>query len=90
MKQHLAGIRGQIVPCAAQTEQIGEIMREVLQKFEKFEEEKVRQKEIEVEIGRKRSMKHIMAANPNFDYEGSSSIHCTDASNPFRYVPPSL
>ncbi len=32
----------------------------------------------------------MMAANPNFDYEGSSSIPCTDASNPFRYVPPSL
>ena len=32
----------------------------------------------------------MMAANPNFDYEGSSSIPCTNASNPFCYVPPSL
>ena len=60
------------------------------EKFGKFEEEKAREKEIEVEIGRKRSIKHMMVANPNFDYEGSSSIPCTDTSNPFRYVPPSL
>ena len=32
----------------------------------------------------------MMAANPSFDYEGSSSIPCTDASNPFCYVPPSM
>ena len=30
----------------------------------------------------------MMATNPYFDFEGSSSIPCTDASNPFRYVPP--
>lgn len=32
----------------------------------------------------------MMAVNPNFDHEDSSSIPCTNASNPFRYVPPSL
>jgi len=32
----------------------------------------------------------MMAPNPNFDYEGSSSIPCANASNPFFYVPPSL
>lgn len=58
--------------------------------FQKFEEDKARQKEIEAEIGRKRNIKHMMAGNPNFDYGGSSSIPCTDASNPFCYVRPSL
>lgn len=32
----------------------------------------------------------MLATNPHFDFEGSSSIPCTDASNPFRYVPPSF
>lgn len=32
----------------------------------------------------------MMVSNPTFDYEGSSSIPCTDASSPFCYVPPSL
>eukprot|EP00253_Pinus_taeda_P023608 PITA_23608 len=72
------------------TKQIEDIRKELLEKFEKFEEEKARQKEIEVEIGRKRSIKHIVPANPNLDYDGSSSIPSTYASNPFRYVPPSL
>lgn len=31
----------------------------------------------------------MMVSNPHFDFEGSS-IPGTDASNPFRYVPPSL
>eukprot|EP00253_Pinus_taeda_P035989 PITA_35989 len=31
-----------------------------------------------------------MATNPNYDFEGSSSIPQTDTSNPFRYVPPSF
>jgi len=84
----LAGIRGQITLC--ESPQIGEIRKELLNSFEKFQEEKARQKEIEAEIGRKRSIQKMMATNPHFDFEGSSSIPCTDASNPFRYVPPSL
>eukprot|EP00253_Pinus_taeda_P022909 PITA_22909 len=88
LKQHLAGIRGQITPC--ESPQIGEIRKELINSFEKYEEEKATQKEIEVEIGRKRSIQKMMATNPHFDFEGSSSIPCTNASNPFRYVPPSL
>ena len=71
LKQHLAGVRGQITPCESPTEQIGDIMKELLDKFEKFEEEKARQKEIDAKIGRKRNIKQMMAANPIFDYEGS-------------------
>jgi len=52
----LDGIRGQITPCEVPLTQIGEIRKELLDHFEKFEQEKVRQKEIEVEIGRKRSI----------------------------------
>lgn len=89
LKQHLASIRGQIVPCAAPPKQTGDI-KELLEKFEKFEEDKARKKAIEVEIGRKRILKQMMADNPNFDYDGSSFILCIDASNPFRFVPPSL
>lgn len=90
LKQHLVGIRGQIVPCATLTEQIGDIRKDFLEKFEKFEEEKYRQNEIEAKIGRKMSIKHMMTTNPNFDYEGSSYIPYTNASNPFIYVPPFL
>jgi len=86
----LADIRGQISPCVAPSKQIGEIRKELIEKFEKFEEEKARKKEIEAEIGRKRSIKHMMATNPKFYYEGSSLIPCINASNPFHYVPPSL
>ena len=32
----------------------------------------------------------MLTTNPHFDFEGSSSIPCTDASNPFPYVPPSF
>ena len=32
----------------------------------------------------------MMGANPHYDFEGSSSIPQTNASNPFRYVPPSF
>lgn len=88
LKQHLAGIRGQITQC--ELDEIGEIRKELLANFEKFKEEKARQKELEAEIGRKRNIQKMLATNPLFDFEGSSSISCTDASNPFRYVPPSL
>ena len=86
----MTGLKGQITPCEAPIEEIGEIRKELRDQFQKFEEDKARQKEMEVEIGRKGNIKHMMVANPNFDYEGSSSIPCTDASNPFRYVPPSF
>ena len=47
-------------------------------------------KKKEAKIGRKINIQHMMDVNPTFDYEGSSSIPCTDASNTFRYVPPSM
>lgn len=88
LKQDLEGIRGQITPC--ESPHIGEIRKELLNSFEKFQEEKIRQKEIEAEIGRKQSIQKMMTTNPHFDFEGSSFIPCIDASNPFHYVPPSL
>ena len=51
LKQHLAGIRGQITPCTSP--EIVEIRKELLASFEKFKEDKARQKELETEIGRK-------------------------------------
>ena len=88
LKQHLAGIRGQITPCTSP--EIGEIRKQLLASFEKFKEDKARQKDIQAEIGRKREIQKMIAANPHYDFEGSSSIPETDASNPFRYVPPSF
>ena len=88
LKQHLAGIRGQITPCTS--EDIGEIRQNLLASFEKFKEDKARQKEIQDEIGRKREIQKMMATNTHYDFEGSSSIPQTEAPNPFRYVPPSF
>jgi len=88
LKQHLAGIRGQITPCTST--EIGEIRQNLLASFEKFKEDKARQKEIQDEIGRKREIQKMMATNPHYDFEGSSSIPQTEAPNPFRYVPPSF
>ena len=56
LKQHLAGIRGQITACDAPLSVIGDIREEMLAKFEKFEEEKMKRKEIQAEIGRKRNI----------------------------------
>lgn len=39
VKQHLAGIRGQILPCDAPDEVIGEIRADMLNQFKKFQEE---------------------------------------------------
>eukprot|EP00253_Pinus_taeda_P010769 PITA_10769 len=88
LKQHLAGIRGQITPC--ESPEIGEIRQNMLASIEKFKQDKARQKELQAEIGRKREIQKMMGANPHYDFEGSSSIPQTNASNPFRYVPPSF
>eukprot|EP00253_Pinus_taeda_P032744 PITA_32744 len=88
LKQRLAGIRGQITPC--NSPEIGEIRKNLLASIEKFKEDKARQKDIQAEIGRKREIQKMMAANSHYDFESSSSIPQTDASNPFRYVPPSF
>ena len=46
LKQHLARIRGQVKPCKALKEVIGNVRGEYLAKFEKFEENKAIQEEI--------------------------------------------
>jgi len=71
LKQHLAGIRGQITPCTSP--EIGEIKKNLLASFEKFKEDKARQRDIQAEIGRKREIQKMMATNPHYDFEGSSS-----------------
>ena len=88
LKQHLAGFKGQITACPS--DEIEEIRKNLLASFEKFKEDKARQQEIQAEIGRKREIQRMMATNPHYDFEGSSSIPQTEASNPFRYVPPSF
>ena len=47
LKQHLAGIRGNVAPCEADSEVIGEIRLELLQQFEQYEVEKTNQRERE-------------------------------------------
>jgi hypothetical protein len=61
---------------------------DMLNQFEKFEEEKARQKEINDEIGRKRQLAAAMRASASVEFEGSSSIPSTNVMDPFRYVPP--
>ena len=64
LKQHLAGIRGQITPCTSP--EIGEIRKHLLASFEKFKEDKARQRDIQAEIGRKREIQKMMGANQCF------------------------
>lgn len=87
LKLHLAGIRGQITPC--ESPELGEVRQAMFASIEKFKQDKARQKEIQAEIGRKREIQRMMASNPHYDFEDSCSIPQTNASNPFRYVPPS-
>jgi hypothetical protein len=46
LKQHLASIRGQVAPCMAPLEEIGNIRLELQNQFAKFEEDKARKKEM--------------------------------------------
>ena len=75
----MVGIRGQITPCTSP--EIGEIRKDLLASFEKFKEDKPRQKELEAEIGRKGDIQKMMATNPHYDFEGFSSVPQTDTSN---------
>jgi hypothetical protein len=61
---------------------------EMLYRFEKFEEEKAKQKAINAEIGRKRQLTATMRASGSFEFEGSSSMPSTNVMKPFHYVPP--
>jgi len=44
LKQQSVGVRGQISPCEASNEVIGQIRMDMLNQFKKFQEEKARQK----------------------------------------------
>jgi hypothetical protein len=46
LKEHLAGRRGQVAPCMAPLEEIGQIRLELENQLAKFEEDKARQKEM--------------------------------------------
>lgn len=93
MKQHLAGkvrIRGQLKPCDVPKEVIGLVRVEYLAMFEKFEENKAREKAIQEEIARKKEILQAKkkSAYDDFEIQDSSSIPST--SDPFHYVPPAL
>eukprot|EP00253_Pinus_taeda_P033005 PITA_33005 len=61
LKQHFAGIRGQVTPCDAPNEVIGSIRKEYLEKFEKYQEAKARERAIQDEIARKKELDKAMA-----------------------------
>ena len=80
----MAGNKGQVKPCEAPLHIIGPIREEIKISINDYQQEKARDRAIQDEIGKKRNF----AANPTFDYEGSSSIPSTGVRDPFRYVPP--
>ena len=89
MKQQLDGIRGQVLPCEAPNEVIGGISIDLLNQFKKFED-KARQKEIEVEIGRKRELASAtMRRSKLNEFKGSSFAPSSFGKDPFHYVIPS-
>jgi hypothetical protein len=88
LNQHLAAIRSQVKPYNAPLEEIGQIRLELQSRFENFEENKAKQKEIDDEIGRKRELAATKAnLGVEFEFEGSSSIPSTNVMDPFRYIP---
>ena len=91
LKQHLAGIRGNVAPCEVDSEVIGEIRLELLQQFEQYEVEKTNQREREAEIGKKRHLAEMIGRSaPYSEYEGSSSIPSPSPNfkDTYQYVPP--
>ena len=90
LKQHLAGIRGQVKPCDAPNEVLGPIRAEYLSKFEKFEETKTKEKAIQDEIARTRQIIEAMKESGYDDYEIQDSSSIPFTNDPFHYVPPSL
>ena len=84
VKQHLAEIRGQILPCEAPNEVIRGIRADLLNNFKIFEEDKARQKEIEAEIGRKRELANATVRRSGLnEFEGSSSAPSSIGKDPF-------
>ena len=65
LKEHLAGVRGQVKSCEAPLDVIGTI-REGMQKVlnDYYQQDKAREKAIQAEIGRKRVVVQMRAANP--------------------------
>ena len=83
VKQHLVGIRGQVLPCEAPNEIIGGIKVDLLNQFKKFED-KARQKEIDAEIGRKRELANATMRRSGLnEFKGSSSAHSSVGKDPF-------
>lgn len=87
-KQHLVGIRGQVKPREAPNEVSGLVRAEYLSKFEKFEENKAREKAIQDEIARKRELLEAMKESGYDDYEIQDSSSIPSTNDPFHYVPP--
>lgn len=90
LKQHLAGIRGQVTPRDVLDKVIGLVRAEYLEKFEKFKDSKA----IQEEIARKKELAKAMSRREakgfgDFDLE-DTSIPSTNLHDPFRYVPPHL
>jgi hypothetical protein len=63
----LDGIRGQFSSCKEPSKDIGHIRVKLQNQFEKFEEDKARQKEINAKIGRKRQLAR-MRMNHTFEF----------------------
>jgi hypothetical protein len=86
LKEHLAGVKGQVKSCEAPLDVIGPIREEMQKVLNDYQVRKAREKAIQDEIGRKR------AANPTFDYEDSPSLHSTGVRHrdPFHYIPPPI
>ena len=68
LKEHLVGVRGQVKSCEAPLDVIGPIREEMQKVLNDYQEEKAREKAIQAEIGRKRAVAQMRAANPTFDY----------------------
>jgi len=90
LKQHLAGIRGQVTPCGAPNAVLGPIRAEYIAKLEKFYEDKAREKAIQDEIARKRELIEAMKESGYDDYEIQDSTSIPSTNDPFHYVHPSV
>jgi hypothetical protein len=93
LKQHLAGVRGQVKPCDAPKELLGPIRAKYIAKLEKFYEDKAREKAIQDEIARKRELMetmNLMKQSGYDDYEIQDSTSIPSTNDPFHYVHPSF
>jgi len=90
LKQHLAGIRGNVKPCDAPNAMLGPIRAEYITKLEKMYEDKAREKAIQDEIARKRELIEAMKESGYDDYEIQDSTSIPSTNDPFHYVHPSV